>query len=209
MTVLEFDKKIDTIIRKIRTDLPEAFASMIGGGTKMVGSLDMLAILKRRIQDEGKDSKGNPWKKYSTKPMLIGYPKTGGTSVAKIVYKKLAGSKTKRRDLKWVTVKGRKLFELSGGYLEAKKIFAPEQGGKVDFTVKGDMMRSIGVVNKSSNENIITVTVGARNDLEKKKLEGNEKKRPGILLPSDSEIKKVEKTLSLYIENLFNEYLNK
>lgn len=87
-----------------------------------------------------------------------------------------------------------------------KKKAAGRYRGHVDFTLSGQMLASTttGFQNIAPTERTITngnakVVFGGRDDLTRKKLEGNNKKRPGFLNPSKAEIDMVERSAN---ENL-------
>lgn len=65
------------------------------------------------------------------------------------------------------------------------------QVGFVDFTRSGSLFSSIRPVIVSSNIFSATVEIGAQDPAQAAKLAGLEKKRPGILEPSEEEIKAV------------------
>ena len=67
-----------------------------------------LARIKQRVQEEGKDAKGQEFKPYSTKPMLVG---------CKTFKKKNCSSffgKKKNKEHRWATIKrGSEMYRLS------------------------------------------------------------------------------------------------
>ena len=106
----------------------------------------------------------------------------------------IAGSKTKRKELKWVTLqrggKNIRLFELPGGYKQFREIHG-RQTGFVDFTFTGKMMGSIHILSNPSQHSQGVVVIGPNTDEEQKKMAGNEKRKGEILNLSDSEIKEI------------------
>ena len=76
-------------------------------------------LMKQRIVETGMDADGKPFAPYSTKPMLAN---CSSKYMSAAVCGQLAGSKEKRRELKWVTIKNAKLFEIDGGYKEFREI---------------------------------------------------------------------------------------
>jgi hypothetical protein len=205
-------KAMNTALLKIDQEMPAALrAAMMGSKPPpgMAVPFNLIALIKERIQRTGTNAEGQKFKPYSTKPMLIGRTSEPGTSVAKTVYKVLAGNKGNRKKYSWVTVNGHKLFVLPGGYAQAKGIYAPGQKGIVDFTVSGAMMRSIKVKSVQGSKDHYEITISPSSAKEKKKLEGNEDKRGEILEASQKELERVERAIVGWYEKRLQEIFDK
>ncbi len=164
----------------------EKFASSLEGqehGNIMVQlASTALTKVKDRIIKKGEDADGGKFDPYSTKPMLTNYT---GMNVS--AYNKVAGSKEKRKKLKWVTIGGHKLFELTDGYKEYRELHG-RQTGHVDFVFSGKMMNDINLVSSRSELNSGVAVITTRKDEEQEKLKGNTERRGEILALSDKEV---------------------
>jgi hypothetical protein len=157
-------------------------------------------MIKKRVIETGKDAEGQKFKAYSTKDMLIGkssFPK-------KSVQDEVFGSKEKRATLKWVTLGGNKFSQYleasSGGSGDIKRLAVLEGGYKkwrdlmgvgsdiVNFSVTNDMWNDIHVISNTGDHIKGVAIIGAKQEKEKKKLEGNTKRRGDILDLSKTEI---------------------
>jgi len=72
--------------------------------------------------------------------------------------------------------------------------------GLVDFTLNAQMWPSIGIVESKISDTLAVVVVSGRDTDTNLKLEGNEKKRPGILKMSAKEIEIAEEDFQIEIE---------
>jgi hypothetical protein len=192
--------------------------------------LDALALIKKRVQQTGINAEGEKFDPYSTEPMLVG-KKSFKTEKA---WNKIAGSKPKRKELKWVTIGGDKgfssflevssggvgpsesggkhLFELKEGYKEFRELHS-RQTEYVDFVFSGRLFGNIkenipGDVKITSDQaelNSGVVTIAATQELEKKKLSGLTKRKGEILALS----KKEEIQLSGYYDKWVGDLLHK
>ena len=89
-------------------------------GNLMVGiAASGATMIKERVVNTGINAEGTPFSPYSTKPMLAN---CSSKYMSAAVCNQLAGSKEKRKELKWVTVKNAKLFEIDGGYKEFREL---------------------------------------------------------------------------------------
>ena len=90
-------------------------ANMRLGEAMLAVASDAVAMIRQRIIYSGVDAEGNKYDAYSVKPMLANC-----SGMAKTACTKIAGSKQKRRELEWVTLKrgGKniRLFILPEGY---------------------------------------------------------------------------------------------
>ena len=119
------------------------------------------AMVIQRVSETGKDSKGASFKPYTRQWEL---KKRGAVSAAKKEGKK---KRAARRTAEATAEKP------VGRYR-----------GFVDFTFTGRMLTNIGLVEKSDSK----VVIGGRSDETRKKMEGNDKYRPGWFRLSDKEI---------------------
>jgi hypothetical protein len=185
MTVEEYNQRLEGVI-----------ADLQGGahGKVMVQvANDALALIRRRVQQEGKDAQNNPYAPYSTKPML-----SGSKNMNLSAFNSIAGSKSKRRELKWVTINGNRLFEIEGGYKQFRELHG-RQTGYVDFTFSGRMMGNVGLEQESNN----VVIVRAKAEEERLKMEGNVARRGKILDCSEQEKKILADIYDQGILNIF------
>lgn len=180
------------------------FAGHIEGterGSIMIKMANEALILNRqRVQEKGQNADGSAYKPYSTKPMLAG--RTGMTTSA---YSSIAGSKDKRAELEWVTYKGRKLFELPGGYKQFRELHG-RQTGFVDFTFTGRMWSNIKLVSDRAELNSGVAVIKPSEDIQKKKLAGNTERRGDILALSKTEEQRLADIYSVWIEGALRKF---
>lgn len=176
-----------------------------------------LSLLRDRIQKTGIDAKGNKFKAYSTKDMLIGkssFPK-------KSVQIEVFGSKEKRKNLEWVTLGGnrfaqflevsaggdnglKRLAVLKGGYKKWRELMGA-QTDHVDFSVSNNMWNDINLISSNADHQKGIAIIGAKQDIEKKKLAGNTKRKGDILDLSKKEIDELMLLYNLRTLNVFKE----
>jgi len=165
--------------------------SKLGETMVKIGS-DALALIKKRVQEEGVDAKGKKFPPYSTEPMLVG---------CKSFKKKSCDSffgAEKNKQHEWVTLKrGEKNYRLAvleGGYQELRRM---ELGGKnaevVNFTYTGAMWGDVSIISGPSEHDAGTVVLGAKDQEQKEILyhntQRNLKKGGGEILDlSESEV---------------------
>ena len=180
------------------------FAGHIEGperGAIMIKMANEALILNRqRVTQQGLNPAGSAYKPYSTKPMLAG--RTGMTTSA---YSSIAGSKDKRAELEWVTYKGRKLFELPGGYKQFRELHG-RQTGFVDFTFTGRMWSNIKLVSDRAELNSGVAVIKPSEDIQKKKLAGNTERRGDILALSKTEEQRLADIYSVWIEGALRKF---
>lgn len=161
------------------------------------------AMIKKRVIESGTKADGSKFEGYSTKPMLANC-----SSMTQSACSRKAGSKEKRKDLKWVTLKrgGKnvKLFELEGGYKEYRELHG-RQTSFVDFAFSGRMWADVQVTSNDNDHRKGRATVSAMSDEQYKKLEGNNAKREGILDVSELEMN----DLASMIENRLVEMMQR
>jgi hypothetical protein len=90
---------------------------------------------------------------------------------------------------------------------KAKKTKLGRYTGKVDFTLSGQMLASTstGFENIAPTEKTVSngkakITFGGRDELTRKKLDGNNKYRPGFLQPSVAEVRGATKNANKNME---------
>lgn len=152
------------------------------------------AMIKDRVIKTGQNAEGEQFDPYSTTPML-----TNCSQMTQAACQKKTGSKAKRKELKWVTLKrgGKsvRLFELAGGYKEFRELHG-RQTGFVDFAFSGKMWANINVVSGDDEHKIGRARISTLSEEEMKKLAGNTERKGEILDLSSDEID----TLARYIE---------
>lgn len=106
---------------------------------------------------------------YSKNPMLVNRT----SFVVKSGYNTIAGTKEKRKELDWVTIKkGTKivrLFVLTGGYSQFRDLQG-RQTEFVDFSLTGRLWKNVNVLPGSVTA--VEAVIGASEEINKKILEG-------------------------------------
>jgi hypothetical protein len=163
-------------------------------------------LLRKRVQETGVDANGQKYAPYSTKPILVG----SKTFIQKAAGDKLLGSKPKRKELKWRTINGHRLAILKGGYKKVRELQG-RQTDHVDFSVTNNMWNNI-MAQKPTEKDLLSshadhcrgiAIIGAKQDIEKKKLAGNTKRRGDILDLSQSEIEQLKKSYNIDVLQIF------
>jgi hypothetical protein len=177
MTLEEYNKRLTDAVREVETSL----------GTTMVKlGNESLTLIRKRVQESGINAEGKGFAQYSQKPMLANC-----SSMTTSACSQIAGSKQKRRDLKWVTLqrggKNIRLFEIAGGYKKFREIHG-RQTDRTDFTFFGRLWGSMHILSNTSEHDGGLVTVGPNTEEEMKVLQGNVNKRGQILDLSPDEI---------------------
>lgn len=186
MTYQEYDKKMDAVIQDLQSE---------NHGKLMLGiAASALTFIRQRVTEEGIDSKGQPFKPYSTKDMLVGCK----SFVQKSACEALLGSKAKRKKLEWRTVggsggfsgylsvssgnsgmtnggKGVRLAILKGGYKKLRDLQG-RQTNHFDMTVTGNTWKDINIISSNSEHQSGMAIIGARNKKYQEILAGNTKK---------------------------------
>lgn len=193
MTLPEYNRRLEQTSWDIQNRIGETIVEL---GT------EALTLIKKRVQETGKNAEGNDFPPYSQKSMLVGC-KSMNDDVCKSFF-----GKEKNKQLSWVTLdrinnKGKKirLAVLEGGYKKFREMHN-RRTDIVNFTFYNDMWSDIKIVSKKTEHNTGTVVIGAEKEEEKKKLEGNTKRKGTILDLSDSEIEELKhdfKLKTLYI----------
>lgn len=161
---------------------------------------EALALNKQRVQQQGKDSEGNPYTPYSTKPML-----SGSKNMTTSAFSSIAGSKSKRSELDWRTVNGKRLFVIPGGYKQFRELHG-RQSGFVDFTLSGRMWNSVKLVSDRAELNSGVAVIKATEELQKKKLAGNTERRGEILGLSRQEEQRLNDLYEVWVESALRKY---
>ena len=173
MTIKEYNQKLGAVIKTMDMKQGVIMASL---------GIEALTMIKKRVIETGVDAKGSKYKPYSTKAML-----TNCSALTSSACSTIAGSKDKRRDLNWVTIKGHRLFNLSGGYKQFREIQG-RQTTHVDFSFNNDMWNDINLISKAGQHKQGIAVIGARDGHQKKVLAGNTDRRGDILDLSIKEI---------------------
>lgn len=191
------------------------------GQTMVTLGQQALSKIKDRIRETGKDADDTSFHSpkyagYSEKDMLVGC-KSMNVSVCKSFF-----GKQKNKELKWVTLGGNRyeqfLSASAGGNTDLKRLAVLEGGYKkfrelhgrrtdiVNFSFYNNMWDDIAVVSGPSDHQNGTVIIGARQDIEKKKLSGLTKRFGDILDLSTSEIDELKSDFGLKVLNVFKEH---
>lgn len=136
-------------------------------------------LIKDRIISRGVNAEGEQFPPYSTTPMLANC-----SSMTQSACNAKTGSKEKRKELKWVTLKrgGKnvRLFELAGGYKEFRELHG-RQTGFVDFAFSGRMWADVHVVSGDDEHKIGRARISTLSEEQMKKLAGNTERKGTIL----------------------------
>ena len=182
MTIQELNVKLDKVVNQLSGG-PELGNIMVGAGSAA------LEMIRTRVIETGVNPKGQKYAPYSVEPMLANC-----SSMTTSACSKIAGSKTKRRDLKWVTLqrgeKNIRLFELPQGYKQYRELHG-RQTGHVGFSFTNRMWNNIKLTSEGSEHSLGIARIGATEEKEQKKLAGNTERRGEILMLSASELDEV------------------
>jgi len=188
MTIPEYNARMEKVIKDSQRN--EEVMVRLGASA--------LTWIKERVIETGVNAKGQKFKPYSTRPTLA-----GGKSFRTVKYAaQVLGSKAKRKGFDWVTVNGHRLVVVKGGYKEIRQLQGL-QTDHVDFSVTNEMWGDINIISKSSDHQKGTVIIGAKKESEKKKLEGNTKRRGDILDLNPHEIEDLYNGYNLNMLQIF------
>lgn len=180
MTLKEYNERLGNAADDVESSLSDTMVTL---GT------EALAIIKQRVQQEGIDAQGKKFDKYSDDPTL-----TNCSAMTTSACSRIAGSKQKRKDLKWVTLKrgGKnvKLFQLPKGYKQFRELHG-RQTGFVDFTFFGRLWSSMKIISNKTQHDSGFVEVGPSTSDQLKILEGNVARKGQILDLSDAEVQEI------------------
>lgn len=169
MTIDEYNRQL----KKIENKLSKEVARTI----ELYAKSNLIGLITNRVIQRQKNAKGSKFSKYSKKPIYT----DGVTEKSSNVYEKLAGSKSKRAKLKWITVKqGGKdvsLFQVPGGYAEIRKIEGFSNTSK-SFEFTGEMWKKFGITSVRRG-NTPVITLGGKTKAAQDKINDNSK-REGI-----------------------------
>jgi len=195
MTLDETVRRLTEFRKKLKGNLVKDLGRIVG--------VDTVSQIEQRVRDNQKNWKGQGFSRYSTKPMLT----SGETVKSRRVWRAVAGSKSKRKQLDWVTIKkGGKnihLFELKGGYAEMRRLEGFSNTRK-SFEFTGEMWRKFGVTKTVVGDGVIRFTLGGKTSAAQDKIDWNsEREGMNIIAPSKEE----EKDLQEKINRLIPGYL--
>lgn len=141
------------------------------------------ALTLERIFVNGEDCTGSKIGEYSTKETLIGR----SSFLTQAGANKFLGSPTKRKNLEWVTINGKRLAKLPGGYKNIRDADG-RQTAFVDLSYSGNMRSDWQSIQTLNGFDIGWLTI-----LSSKKAAGNEKRfaPEKIFCLSDEEIEKI------------------
>ena len=204
--------ELDKAYRKVINDMKGG----PGAEVMVKTAITAFSLIRQRVQETGVNAKGQKFKPYSTKPTLVG---SSTFTVRKDAATKLLGSKPKRKELEWRTVGGMagggagvRLAILPGGYKKIRELQG-RQTDHVDFSMSGRMWANI-MADKPKKSDLLSTDadhargiaiIGAKEELNKKKLEGNTARRGNILDLSTKEIEELKKSYNLGVLNIFKE----
>ena len=189
MNIPEYNKKLGEVINDLKGDYNAKI--MLGIG------IEAIRMIKTRVIETGINAEGAKFKGYSTKPMLVGCKPLPKDKCAMIF-----GSKQKRKELEWRTVNGHRLAILPGGYKQWRQIYGV-QTDHVDFSVTNNMWNDINIISKQGDHQNGVAIIGAKQEIEKKKLAGNTKRRGDILDLNAKEIEDLKLTYNVGVLQIF------
>lgn len=194
MTPEQHIKAWDDTIKRIETGMADTMLSI---------GFSAQTLIKERIIETGKNAKGGQFPPYSVTPTL-----TNCSAMLTKSCTRIAGSKAKRRELKWVTIKrgdrAIRLFELPGGYKQFRELH-DRQTGFVDFSFTNNMWNNISVISDYSQHERGVAVIGAKDDINKKKLAGNTARKGEILDLSIAEQNKLKEHYNLKVLQIIKE----
>ena len=160
-------------------------------------------MMKKRIIERGETAEGNKFDPYSTTPML-----TNCSQMTQAACNKKTGSKEKRKELKWVTLKrgGKniRLFELAGGYKEFRELHG-RQTGFVDFAFSGRMWADVQVVSSADEHKAGSARISTLSEEQMKKLMGNTERKGEILNLSQEETYSLARLIEKRLTDLWRQ----
>lgn len=188
MTLEEYNKNLDGVISDLQ--------SGAHGEIMVRMAMTALSLLRSRVQETGTNAKGAKYKPYSTKAMLVGC-KSMNASVCNRFF-----GKENNKKHQWVTVKGKRLAILPGGYKQFRELHG-RQTSHVDFSFSNSMWNDINVISNNGQHQQGIAVIGAKQDIEKKKLAGNTARRGDILDLSEKEIDMLKTQYNVGVLQIF------
>lgn len=186
---------LDAAIRKLDSAIAE-LSSVISDRVVVAGN-DATALIISRIRETGKDDKGIPFQPDYTPQYKR---KKAGLTVKKIkraqsVFEKRLNDGTlgtKKSDVKLADT----AIGIRGRYK-----------GYVDFSLTNRMLNNIGIIEESETKTTVKIKVAPKADEEKKKFEGNIKRRGEILRMSKEELLSVSSAFYTGVENKLKQFM--
>lgn len=168
------------------------------------GTLTLAAQIRNRVEQRGVNSEGAKFKGYSTRPTLAG----AKTFTSKAAFDRIAGTKEKRKLLKWVTFSagGRtyRLFVVEGGYKQIRELEGRQTDHK-SFNRTGFMWLHYGIIGKEKNKYII----GGKTDDSQDKINMNsERENSGIIYSTETEDQVLADFVTQQLMQKFNDTFN-
>lgn len=198
-TVEEFNKQLTAFEKDIIKKLPDQFIHATAG-------FDVAGLVKERVIQTSKSGDNTHFSPYSTKPMLT----SGTTAKSKRVWNEKAGSKNKRSDLKWVTLKkGGKnvhLFELSGGYAELRRLEGFSNRFK-NFWFTTEMWKKFGMIASMCTATGFKLRFGGKTPEAQKKIDANSAREgKNILEMTKGEVADVSDNVSTWMDEMLRKH---
>jgi hypothetical protein len=192
MTIDETIKHFKEFETFMRRDLPNELTKIAAHNT--------VAQIHTRVIDKQVNAKGQRFGRYSTRPTLS----SGTTEKSKRVFNALAGSKKKRSELDWVTIKRKgknvHLFVVKGGYQEIREIEGFSNEYK-SFEFTTEMWRGFGVKRTEKSSGRFTVVLGGKNSESQNKIDWNsEREGVDIIDASRQEQNFIKKQVEIEID---------
>jgi hypothetical protein len=198
MTVDEAGDRLERLEQMIKRDLPVFIQQRVAHSAA--------EMIENRVRTTGRNYQGRPFKPYSRKPTLS----SGVTAKSGAVGRALAGSKTKRRQLQWRTVKHKgknvRLFVVPGGYAQVRKIEGLQTRHK-DFWFTTMMWRGFGTKHVQKTPGKVTITLGGKTQESQDKINRNsDREGVNIVNISNQELdllaKMIDKEIQRYVNRL-------
>lgn len=189
-------KCFDKLEKEIKRNLPRDLISIVAS--------DTVAAIQTRVIERQETAKGSSFDRYSTKPTLS----SGTTAKSKRIFSQLAGSKSKRKNLDWVTIKraGKNihLFEIKGGYQEIRRLEGFGNTAK-SFEFTGQMWRMFGIKKTQTTGSKILITLGGKDQESQDKIDWNSEREGIDIIDMNKDevnhlIRQVEKEMKKYIK---------
>ena len=189
---------LDETVRRLTEFKKNLQSNLVRDLGKIIG-VDIVSEIEKRVRDTQKDYREQGFSRYSTRPMLT----SGTTAKSRRVWQAVASSKSKRRNLDWVTIKrgGKniRLFELKGGYAEMRRLEGFSNSRK-SFEFTGEMWRKFGVKNTKVTDGKIVFILGGKTIAAQDKIDWNsEREGVNIIRPSAGEINYLQQKINRLI----------